>query len=34
LVDTQLAPLFVVYDGTAFAGAQTARLRAVTAMFA
>jgi len=32
LVATQLAPLLVVYEGTELAGAQTAMLRAVTAM--
>lgn len=34
LVVAQLAPLFVVYEGTELAGAQTATLRVVTAMLA
>ena len=34
LVGTQVAPLSVVYDGTELPGAQTALLRAVTAMLA
>ena len=34
LVDVQLAPLFVVYDGTELAGAQIALLRYVVTMLA